>query len=267
MSGHDERARRKEGEMGRCGWMVVGVALLGLAAAGCQGIQQADADRYVDHGPVLIGHSSAGIARWKNDTGDPAEFTCALYKNPSGFYSLGAGAGARVIPNGGKYEVGVIFAPKDVGEFAAKVRSYCKTVNPKGSRGFKGSASRHTGKGVAMVPGDQSMYIAGGDAKVDSAIDFGQVVEKTAAKPNKKIEIVNNKAGNVRVAVKWLKGGQPFATVPAGPVITLKPGKNTIEITFTPPKVGKYADSVLFIPDGGTSRVGVSVKGEGIKAE
>jgi len=252
--------------MGRWRWMVVGVALLGFASAGCHHVQMVGGDRHIDHGSLLLGQSSVRMARWKNDTGQDAEFTCALYEDPSGYYNLGAGSGLRVIPKDGVYDVAVIFAPGRVGEFEAKVRSYCKTIGKK-SVSYKGEGSRHKGKGVAMLSGDTSMHISGGDAEVDAVMRFGKVVEKTPAKPNKKIEIVNNKAANVQVSVKWLRGNQGFATVPAGPAITLKPGKNTIEIAFTPPKVGTFADSVLLILDGGASRVGASMKGKGIKAE
>jgi hypothetical protein len=221
----------------------------------------------VDFGDVLVYTSSAQTITWQNK-GAAHEVLGGRAEASPPFGIVGTFTAVTVATNA-NVSLQYSFAPEAVG--AANGEAKLQTNRMAGRAKTEKVALK--GNGVFYVTdGTVSISETAGGGAPAQAIDFGKVLKgasKTLTIFVKNTPPAGAAGAAVATTVNWSRNNQGFTSAPAqGAVANIAPNAPTqISITFTPPDVGVYQDSVAFKDATGKIVTGILVKGEGIKAE
>ncbi len=244
------------------------LVLFTLGLAGCGGDFKFTGTAPVDFGDVLIFTSSAPqTLTWQN-AGTAHEVIGGKAELDPPFGLIGTFT-AVTVAAGANVSLQCAFSPQAVGPATgeAKVKAAPALVRAKVQK------VALKGKGVFYIT-DNTISIsetAGGGAPAQ-AIDFGKVTvgtSKTVTIFVKNTPPAGAAGAAVATTVNWSRNNQGFTSNPAhGAAANIAPNAPTaVTITFTPPAVGVYQDSVAFKDATGKIVTGILVKGEGVKPE
>lgn len=245
------------GILKRQGRWIVLISLVVLAA-GCPPSGKVDpTPDPLDFGDVYVGQSATGTATWTNN-GTAAATISAVSAQPNPPFAVGGAFATQTInPGVAAAAVTYSFSPQAAGAAAGNSKLVVT--------GVKGAKLTLKGNGV-FQKASSTLSVTGGNLVAAQPLDFGKVPVTTTKTLN--FNVSNTDPNNqVILQVQWKAGNQPFSvTAPVGNVVVAAAKTTNVSISFTPPAVASYTDTVEFVDIANASNfAGTVVKGEGVQ--
>ncbi len=244
------------------GWLRCLSSILAmLVATACTVLEPAPATH--DFGQVFVGQSaSTPQVSWRNVSNQTHSVIGQFALPLGGPFALSRAApftAFNLAPNATTPAVTFTFSPAAAGMASGQGTTQIDDV------GVRVQPLELQGTGVVLVNAG-SLAILGGNVRPNQVLDFGSVVVPRGRPTSRAFELTNLGPQAMQVQVQFVQNNQGFSVLrPAVPINVPSRRMVRVELRFTPPALGDFADVVRFVDaNNAANNSAIAVVGKGV---